>query len=77
MKTLELVCDHCGKRAKGDEYHYGLPGGWYILGYHCQRYLAPDDWRVLNHFCSMECLKAEMVITGKELKAELHKRSLE
>ncbi len=56
MRTLELTCDNCGKKAKGDEYHYGLPKGWYVLAYHCQSYLAHDDWRVTHHFCSLECM---------------------
>lgn len=55
MRKLELTCDFCGKTENGDEYHYGLPKGWYILGYHCQRYCY-DDWRVTHHFCSLDCM---------------------
>lgn len=69
MKRLELICDNCDKVAKGDEYHFGLPKGWYIVGYHCQTYLAYDDWRVLGHFCSFGCLEAKLKITGKEKTA--------
>ena len=65
-----LRCDTCGKTAKGDEYHYGLPEGWHILGYHCQRYVACDDWRALKHFCSWECMIKKVRADGKELKAE-------
>ncbi len=71
MERIELLCDHCGKTEKGDEHHYGLPKGWYILGYHCQSWCAPDDWRVKHHFCSWECLSAEIKVTGKEKSAEL------
>ena len=74
MKIQELMCDHCGKRAKGDEYHYRLPKGWYILVYHCQTYLAWDDWRVMHHFCSWECLSAEVKVTGQEKTATTKER---
>ena len=67
MRRLELICDNCGKIAKGNEYHYGLPKGWYVVGYHCQTYLAYDDWRVMGHFCSWECLSEKIKITGKEI----------
>lgn len=71
MLIEDLKCDCCGITAHGKEYHYGLPRGWYIVGYHCQSYLAYDDWRVMYHFCSGECLDKTLGITGKEKKAEL------
>jgi hypothetical protein len=69
--ATRLKCDNCGKIKEGDEYHYGLPKGWYIVGYHCQRYAAYDDWRALKHFCSWECMIQKIKADGKELKAEL------
>ncbi len=70
MRRLELVCDNCGEVAKGDEYHYGLPKGWYVVGYHCQSYVAYDDWRVIGHYCSSDCLTNVTRVDGKERKAE-------
>ncbi len=67
MKKLELVCDTCGKAEKGDEHHYGLPKGWYVVGYHCQTFIAYDDWRVLGHFCTFACLLKKINI--EEVKA--------
>ena len=60
MKKQELVCDGCGKTAKGDEQHFKLPKGWYVMGFHAQSFVAPDDWRVTHHFCSSECLEKVM-----------------
>ncbi len=70
MKIQELVCDHCGKHEKGGEYHYGLPKDWYVIGYHCQSYLACDDWRIMYHFCCFDCLCAEIKVAGKEIRAK-------
>jgi len=63
MRKLELICDSCGKTAKGDEEHCNLPEGWYIVGYHAQSFVAYDDWRVTHHFCSSECLNKVMDVT--------------
>ena len=63
MRKLELICDYCGKAEKGDEHHYGLPKGWYVLGYHGQKFLAFDDWRVMYHFCSVECMNKAVKVT--------------
>lgn len=52
----EVICDYCGKREDGEEYHYGLPKGWYVLVYHSQSFVAVDDWRITHHFCSKECM---------------------
>lgn len=68
MRRLELTCDNCGKTEKGDEYHYGLPKGWYVLGFHCQSFVAHDDWRVTHHFCSAECMDKAVHITKEEQK---------
>jgi hypothetical protein len=71
MKRLELICDHCGKVGKGDDNHFSLPKGWYLLGFHCQTFLAPDEWRVTNHFCCTECLNLFMMhifISKSEIK---------
>jgi len=56
MRKLELICDYCGKKAKGEEHHYGLPKGWVVLGFHSQTFIAYDDWRIIYHFCSSECM---------------------
>lgn len=69
MKRQELICDNCGKTASGDEHHYNLPEGWFILGYHCRPYLAVDDWRVLGHFCSWDCMTLRINASGKEARA--------
>jgi len=60
MKKQELVCDGCGKTSEGDAQHFKLPKGWYVLGFHAQSFVAPDDWRVTHHFCSSECLDKVM-----------------
>lgn len=65
MRRKDLTCDCCGKTEEGDEHHYGLPAGWYVVGYHGQRFLAYDDWRVTHHFCSLDCMdKAIKVSKG-------------
>jgi len=69
-RKLELTCDYCGKTAKGDEYHYGLPKGWYVLGFHCQSYLAYDDWRITHHFCSSECMDKAVKVNPPHLEGE-------
>ena len=67
MKKQELICDYCGKVSKGDDHHFSLPAGWYVLGFHGQSFVAPDDWRVINHFCSSECFNSGVrVISLKE-----------
>ena len=63
MKREELVCDGCGLVETGDEIHFRLPKGWYVVGYHCQTFVAPDDWRVSHHFCSPECMNKIMDVT--------------
>jgi len=63
MKVEELVCDNCGKKAKGDEHHFRLPKGWSVVGFHSQSFVAYDDWRVTHHFCSAECMNTIMDVT--------------
>lgn len=63
MKIVELMCDYCEKRAKGDDCHFNLPKGWFVLGFHSQSFVAADDWRVTHHFCSSECLDRAIKIT--------------
>jgi len=58
VKKEELICDYCGKVSKGDEHHFNLPKGWFVLGFHCQSFVAPEEWRVTHHFCSSECLNS-------------------
>ncbi len=67
MKKLELICDNCGKTAKGDEHHYGLPKGWYVLGYHGQTYLAADDWRITCHFCCLKCMDEAVKVLSQSV----------
>ena len=64
MKTLELTCDYCGKTEKGDESHFDLPKGWYLVGYHCQTYAGYDDWRVKFHFCSLNCMNNAVTVVS-------------
>lgn len=63
MRTLELTCDCCGKTEDGDDHHFALPKGWYLVGYHGQKFAAYDDWRVTHHFCSTECMDKIMNAT--------------
>ncbi len=63
MRREDWVCDYCGKSEKGGEHHYGLPKGWYLLGYHGQSYLAYDDWRAPHQFCSLDCLFKAVKVT--------------
>ena len=63
----ELICDYCGKIAKGEENHYSLPKGWYLLGYHSQTFLV-DDWRATHHFCSRDCLDKAVVIQKRGIE---------
>ena len=66
MLKRELICDYCGKVGVGDEHHFSLPGGWYVIGYHAQSFVAHDDWRITHHFCSFKCLDKAIKITTKE-----------
>jgi hypothetical protein len=61
----ELVCDNCGTHAEWTGYH--LPKGWYVLAYHCEDYLAYDDWRPVMHFCSWGCMANKVKALGFEL----------
>lgn len=66
MRKVELVCDYCGKVEPGGEEHFNLPKGWCVLGFHCQRFLAVDDWRITHHFCSQKCIDAAVKIDAKK-----------
>ena len=63
MRKQEIICDGCGKTAKGDEHHFALPKGWFVVGFHSQTFVAYDDWRVIHHFCSSECMDKVMNVT--------------
>lgn len=65
MRRLELICDGCGKVAGGDESHFRLPKVWYIVGFHCQTFVGHDDWRVIYHFCSSECMDKVMNVLSR------------
>ncbi len=70
MEKIELICDGCGKIAKGKENHFGLPKGWVVVGFHSQTFVGYDDWRVTHHFCSFECMNKIMDVTIKRSNDE-------
>ena len=59
MNKFTLICDYCGKEVELNTSCFSirdLPSDWVALAYHKGSFLAFDDWRILYHFCSAECL---------------------